>query len=328
MEKKDEQKINNTPAVEKKKQGKNELPESITTPVETSIQKVEKLVEKQFEKIINPTDVKSEKKSAKTRKKAKRANTALDEFNLDKDILIDVKDVSMRFKLPSEKVDSLKEAFVKKLRGKLKYKEFWVLNDINLTLRRGESLAIIGRNGAGKSTLLSLISGIYPPTKGHIQTRGTIVPLLRLGAGFDPNATGRENVFFNGAILGFSKKQLIEKYDEIVEFAELKDFMEVAVKNYSSGMLARLGFAIAVSVHPDIMIVDEILSVGDAPFQKKCAEKMAELQKKGTTFLLVSHNMGRVKELCQKAVWIKNGRVEKQGKSAEVADAYLLDCKQ
>ncbi len=249
-----------------------------------------------------------------------------DDFDTDNDILIDVDNVSMRFKLPSEKVDNLKEAFIKRITRKLKFKEFWVLKDINLQLRRGESLAIIGRNGAGKSTLLSLISGIFYATKGTIRTRGKIVPLLKLGAGFDPNSTGKENVFLNGAILGFDKKQLQEKYQEIVEFAELQDFMNVAIKNYSSGMLARLGFAIAVSVRPDIMIIDEILSVGDAPFQKKCAEKIAELQKSGTTFLLVSHNLTRVKELCQKAIWIKDGNVVMQGTASEVASAYSKDC--
>ncbi len=257
--------------------------------------------------------------------KVKKSKVNKTDFDDDKDILIEVKDLSMRFKLPSEKVDSLKESFIKRITGKLKYREFWVLKDINVTLRRGESLALIGRNGAGKSTLLSLMSGIYYATKGSVKTRGTIVPLLRLGAGFDPNATGKENVFLNGAILGFNKKQLMEKYDDIVAFAELEEFMNVPVKNYSSGMLARLGFAIAVSVRPDIMIVDEILSVGDAPFQKKCAERIAELQSQGTTFLLVSHNMQRVKQLCQKAIWIKDGEIVKSGTAAEVADAYLSE---
>ncbi len=249
----------------------------------------------------------------------------INNFDLDEDILIEVKDVSMRFKMPSEKVDNLKELFIKRISGRLKFKDFWVLKNINLTVKKGESFAIVGRNGAGKSTLLSLISGIYPATKGYIKTRGTIVPLLRLGAGFDMNATGRENVFLNGAILGFSKKQLTEKYDEIVEFSELKDFMNVPVKNYSSGMIARLGFAIAVSVQPDIMIVDEILSVGDAPFQKKCVEKMAELQTTGTTFLVVSHSMARVKQICKKAIWIKDGVIVMEGDANEVADAYSLD---
>ncbi len=249
------------------------------------------------------------------------------DFDQDEDILIDVRNVSMRFKMPSEKVDDAKEAFIKLIKGKLKYRDFWVLNDISLQVRRGESFAIVGRNGAGKSTLLSLISGIYNPTKGHVRTRGSIVPLLRLGAGFDPNSTGKENVFLNGAILGFSKKEMQDRYDEIVEFSELKDFMNVQVKNYSSGMIARLGFAIAVSVKPDIMIVDEILSVGDAPFQKKCTERMEELRKSGTTFLVVSHNMQRVKMLCKTAIWIKNGSIIMRGTSKEVADAYTKDCR-
>ncbi len=248
------------------------------------------------------------------------------DFDQDEDILIDVRNVSMRFKMPSEKVDDAKEAFIKLIKGKLKYRDFWVLNDISLQVRRGESFAIVGRNGAGKSTLLSLISGIYNPTKGHVRTRGSIVPLLRLGAGFDPNSTGKENVFLNGAILGFSKKEMQDRYDEIVEFSELKDFMNVQVKNYSSGMVARLGFAIAVSVKPDIMIVDEILSVGDAPFQKKCTERMEDLRKSGTTFLVVSHNMQRVKTLCKTGIWIKNGSIIMRGSSKDIADAYTKDC--
>ena len=183
-----------------------------------------------------------------------------DKIILPDDVLIDVRNVSMRFNLPAEKIDSLKEYFVKLLKGKLKYKDFWALNDVSFQVKRGESLALIGRNGAGKSTLLKLISGIFEPTKGQIVTRGTIAPLLKLGAGFDYNATGKENVFLNGAILGFSRKEMERKYDSIVEFSELKDFMNVPLKNYSSGMLTRLGFSIAVDVHPDILLIDEILA--------------------------------------------------------------------
>lgn len=249
-----------------------------------------------------------------------------DKIILPDDVLIDVRNVSMRFNLPAEKIDSLKEYFVKLLKGKLKYKDFWALTDVSFQVKRGESVALIGRNGAGKSTLLKLISGIFEPTKGQIVTYGTIAPLLKLGAGFDYNATGKENVFLNGAILGFSRKEMERKYDSIVEFSELKDFMNVPLKNYSSGMLTRLGFSIAVDVHPDILLIDEILAVGDIMFQKKCAAKIAELQKSGTTFILVTHSINKAKELCSKGVYLKKGTVAFQGDINEVTKAYLSDC--
>lgn len=242
------------------------------------------------------------------------------------DNLIDVENVSMRYKLPAEKIDNLKEYFVKLLKGKLKYKDFWVLKDISFQVKRGESLALIGRNGAGKSTLLRLIAGILEPTKGKIVTQGAMAPLLKLGAGFDVNATGKENVFLNGAILGFSRREMEKKYDSIVEFSELKDFMNVPLKNYSSGMLTRLGFSIAVDVRPDILLIDEILAVGDIPFQKKCGEKIAELQKTGTTFILVTHSMNKAKELCAKGLYLKNGEISSYGDIETVTSHYLADC--
>lgn len=242
------------------------------------------------------------------------------------EILIDVQDVSMLFRLPGEKIDNLKEYFIKFVKRKIKYKDFWVLNNINLQVRRGESLALIGRNGAGKSTLLRLIAGIIEPTKGVITTKGVMAPLLKLGAGFDSNATGKENIYLNGAILGFSKKEMAKKYDSIVEFSELHNFMNVPIKNYSSGMLARLGFSIAVDVKPDILIVDEILAVGDALFQKKCKKRIKELQEGGTTFIVVSHSMDTVKSLCQKAAWIKDGDLAMYGDVSNVASAYLKYC--
>lgn len=246
--------------------------------------------------------------------------------NNNNEILIDVKDVSMLFRLPGEKIDNLKEYFIKFIKRKIKYKDFWVLNNINLQVRRGESLALIGRNGAGKSTLLRLIAGIMEPTKGFITTKGVMAPLLKLGAGFDSNATGKENIYLNGAILGFSKKEMEKKYDSIVDFSELQDFMNVPIKNYSSGMLARLGFSIAVDVKPDILIVDEILAVGDALFQKKCKKRIKELQDGGTTFIVVSHSMETVKSLCQKAAWIKDGNLAMYGEVSDVASAYLKYC--
>lgn len=245
---------------------------------------------------------------------------------VEREILIDVKDVSMLFRLPAEKIDNLKEYFIKFLKRKIKYKDFWVLKNINLQVRRGESLALIGRNGAGKSTLLRLIAGIMEPAKGEITTKGVMAPLLKLGAGFDSNATGKENIFLNGAILGFSKKEMAKKYDSIVEFSELGDFMNVPIKNYSSGMMARLGFSIAVDVKPDILIVDEILAVGDAPFQKKCRTRIKQLQDSGTTFIVVSHSMETLKSLCQKAIWLKDGKIELSGSVAEVSSSYLKYC--
>lgn len=244
----------------------------------------------------------------------------------DDSILIDVRDVSMRFRLPAEKIDSLKEYFIKLFKRQIKHKDFWVLNNINLQVRKGESLAIIGRNGAGKSTLLRLIAGIMQPTAGTIRTKGVMAPLLNLGAGFDHNATGRENIFLNGAILGFSKKEMEQKYDGIVEFSELDKFMNVPIKNYSSGMLARLGFSIAVDVSPDILIVDEILAVGDAPFQKKCKNRIQQLQEKGATFIVVSHSMATIQQLCNRAVWIGDGTIVQYGDVNTVASAYSDWC--
>ena len=240
--------------------------------------------------------------------------------------LIDVQNVSLRFNLPSEKIDNIKEFVIKFLKGQLKYNAFWVLNDINLQVKKGESLALIGRNGCGKSTLLKLIAGIYEPTKGSLEVNGTIAPLINLGAGFDMEATAEENVYLNGAILGYSKKQMKEKYERIVEFSELKNFMQTPLKNFSSGMLARLGFSIAVDVKPDLLIVDEILAVGDANFQKKCYERIEQLLAEGTTMIFVSHDMPIVKKLCQKALWIKDNHAYMYGTAKEVGDAYKKEC--
>ncbi len=250
------------------------------------------------------------------------------DFDTDNNILIDVHNVGMHFRMAAEKIDSLKEYCIKLVKGKLKYKEFHALDNINLQVRRGESLALIGRNGAGKSTLLRIIAGIIEPTQGYVKTRGNMVPLLKLGAGFDYNSTGKENVFLNGAMLGFSKREMQKKYDSIVEFAELKDFMNVPLKNYSQGMLSRLGFAIAVDVNPDILLIDEILAVGDAPFQKKCADKIDSLKANGTTFIVVSHSMAQVNRLCEKAVYLKKGNIVECGATKDVAAHYLKDCEE
>ncbi len=247
-------------------------------------------------------------------------------FDRDEDILIDVHNVSMKYRMPTEKIDNIKEYCIKLVKGQLRYKTFEALKDVNLQVRRGESLALIGRNGAGKSTLLRIIAGIIEPTDGYVRTRGNMVPLLKLGAGFDYNATGKENVFLNGAMLGFSHKEMQKKYDSIVEFAELGDFMNVPIKNYSSGMLSRLGFAIAVDVNPDVLLIDEILSVGDAIFQKKCAQKIDELRAGGTTFIVVSHSMAQINKLCQKAVYLKDGTIVDSGTTLEITRKYNADC--
>ncbi|MBO7219310.1 MAG: ABC transporter ATP-binding protein [Clostridia bacterium] len=240
--------------------------------------------------------------------------------------LIELNNVSLKFNLPNEKIDNIKEYIIKFLKGKLKYNEFWVLNDINLKVKRGESLALIGRNGCGKSTLLKLIAGIFEPTKGTVQVNGSIAPLINLGAGFDMEATAEENIYLNGAILGYSKKDMKEKYNRIVEFSELRNFMQTPLKNFSSGMLARLGFSIAVDVKPDLLIVDEILAVGDTNFQKKCYDRIRELLAEGTTMIFVSHNIKTVQELCQNALWIKNNRTHMFGSSKDVCMAYKKEC--
>lgn len=244
----------------------------------------------------------------------------------DDDTIIEVSNVSMEFFTRDEKIDNLKELFVRLIKGKAKRRAVKVLNDVSFSVKKGESIGLIGHNGAGKSTLLKLIAEIYKPTKGTVKVRGKVAPLLNLGAGFDPESSAKENVYLNGAILGYSRKEIAKKYEEIVEFAELGDYMHIPIKNFSSGMVARLGFAIAIDVNPDILLVDEILSVGDENFRQKCARKMNELREKGVTFVIVSHNMGQVKALCQKAIWIENSEVMAYGNVNEVCEKYQKYC--
>lgn len=235
-----------------------------------------------------------------------------------------IKDVSMRFNLAKERVDNIKEWVVRKLKGKgVSFDEFWALKDISLTIPKGDSFALIGSNGSGKSTLLKIISGVLTPTRGTVTLNGSLAPLIELGAGFDMDLSGRENVFLNGAILGHSKKMMEEKYDEIMDFSELKDFEDVPVKNYSSGMMARLGFSIATLVKPDILIVDEILSVGDHSFQEKCSKRMEEMMSGGTTVILVSHDESMVKKICRHAAWINKGHLMFVGDSEVAVEHYL-----
>lgn len=235
---------------------------------------------------------------------------------------IEVKSLSMRFNLASEKTESLKEYIVKAFKRQLNYEEFEALKNISFEVKKGDSVGIVGANGSGKSTLLKCIAGIFTPSEGKISINGTIAPMIELGAGFDPDLTARENVMLNGAVMGFDKQFIEEKYNEIVAFSELEKFMEVPVKNFSSGMAARLGFAIATLVKPDILIVDEVLSVGDSSFQDKCERKMQELRASGTTMLFVSHSLPQVKNVCNKAVWLKKGELVLEGECSLVCNEY------
>ena len=235
---------------------------------------------------------------------------------------IELNHVGMKFNLSSEKVDSLKEYFIKFVKKDIKHDEFWALKDINIEVKKGDRLGILGLNGAGKSTLLKVIAGVYNPTEGDVYRKGVIAPLIELGAGFDPQYTGSENIYLYGAVLGYSKKFISEKYDEIVKFSELEKFMDVPLKNYSSGMKSRLGFAIATTVQPDILILDEILSVGDAKFRKKSQKKVQSMFDKGVTVLFVSHNIEQVKDLCNKAILLEHGRIIASGDAEEVCEVY------
>lgn len=236
---------------------------------------------------------------------------------------IEVANVSMKFNLAQERVDNLKEYFIKRIKGKINYDEFYALRNITFNIEKGDSFAIVGSNGSGKSTMLKIIAGVLTPTFGKVRTYGSIAPLIELGAGFDMDLTGRENIFLNGAILGYSRKLMLENYDEIIDFAELKAFEDVPVKNYSSGMVARLGFSIATIVKPEILIVDEILSVGDYAFQEKCHTRMVEMMSGGTTVVLVSHSSDDVKRICKHGIWINKGHMECIGTADEVCQAYL-----
>lgn len=238
-----------------------------------------------------------------------------------KSLLVDAQHVCMDFNSFTERTDGLKEAVVKLFRGKLKKQKFHCLTDLNFQIHYGESVAFIGRNGAGKSTLLKIIAGTLNPTRGKIDVYGKITPLLQLGAGFDGNANGMENIYLNAAIMGYTKKQIESRMDDILKFAELGDFINSPVKNYSSGMLSRLGFSIAINMDSDILLVDEILGVGDAAFQKKCFTRLMEKKEQGTTFIIVTHT-NSVEELCERAIWLKDGKIEQDGVSGKVVSEY------
>ena len=238
--------------------------------------------------------------------------------------MIKINNVSMKFNLGIEKNFSLKMFFINlaKFKKKEPKKEFWALTDINFEVKKGEVIGFVGSNGAGKSTLLKIVAGVMKPTKGSVERYGTICPMIELGAGFDMELTARENIYLNGAILGYSKEFITEKFDEIVEFSELKDFLDVPVRNFSSGMVTRLAFSIATIVDPEILTVDEILSVGDIAFQQKSENKMKSMIKGGTTVLFVSHSVNQIKSLCDRVVWLENGSVKKIGDPKTICDEY------
>ena len=236
--------------------------------------------------------------------------------------IIEIDNVSMRFNLSKERHESFKEYFLALAKGHLQFDEFYALKNVNLRVEPGDFYGLIGLNGSGKSTLLKVISGVYKPTTGTVKVNGTIAPLIELGAGFDMDLTARENIYLNGTVLGFTPKYIDFKFDEIVEFSELRDFLDVPLKNYSSGMVARLAFSIATVVEPEILIVDEVLSVGDADFQEKSRRRMMELMSGGTTVLFVSHSLQQIREMCNRAVWLEGGHLQMFGKAQEVCEAY------
>jgi ABC-type polysaccharide/polyol phosphate transport system ATPase subunit len=236
---------------------------------------------------------------------------------------IEAKNVDMVFNMRKDKILSLKEYLIKAAKRELHYEAFHALTDVSLTVERGDIYGLIGLNGSGKSTLLKIISGILQPTRGTVATEGLIAPLIELGAGFDMDMNARENVYLNGSILGYSKEYMEAHFDEIIDFAEVREFMDAPVKNFSSGMITRLGFAVATVTEPDILILDEVLSVGDAAFQKKSENRIREMIRRGVTVLFVSHAMGMVKSLCNKALWLDHGHMRMTGPAGEVCDAYL-----
>lgn len=238
------------------------------------------------------------------------------------DVIIDVSHVTMKFNMPTEKLDNMKEFFIKLLKRQIRYDQFTALEDISFSVKRGEVVGIVGLNGSGKSTILKIISGILSPTDGTVEVEGTISPLIELGAGFDFELTAKENIYLNGSVLGFDRKFISEKYNEILDFAELREFENIAIKNFSSGMIARLGFAVATLVKPDILIVDEILSVGDFLFQKKCEKRISELMDGGTTVLIVSHSLDQIERLCSRVIWIEKGKLIMDGNTNLICEKY------
>ena len=238
------------------------------------------------------------------------------------DNIIEVEHVSMHFNLMEEKVDSIKEYLVRLVKGNLLYNDFIALDDVSFSVQKNDLLGIVGLNGAGKSTLLKILAGVFTPTSGTVKVNGTVAPLIEVGAGFDPELTAKENIFLNGLILGYSKQFLKEHFDEIIDFAELQNFVNVPVKNFSSGMYARLGFAIATVVKPDILIVDEVLAVGDFHFYQKCEKRISSMINDGVTIIMVSHDISMIERLCTKLLWLEHGKIKAFGDKEEICEQY------
>ena len=281
-------------------------------------------VSKELKDSKNQADVIHKNKHVDEKKVDNLLEDIIPDYNKQVSIIVDHADLT--FEVQTEKIDTLKETFVRTLkRDKSKKIKIHAINDVSFKIYKGEKVGIIGYNGAGKSTLLNLITGIYSPDKGSVTTYGNISPLLSLGAGFDQNFSGRKNIILNGAVLGYDKEYLESKVDEIIEFSELGEYIDIPIKNYSNGMLAKLGFSIATAVNPDILIIDEILGVGDVNFRKKSVDKMKSLMDGGTTVLLVSHSIPQIRELCDKAIWMDNGKLREIGEVNKVCDHYLKD---
>jgi ABC-2 type transport system ATP-binding protein len=250
------------------------------------------------------------------------AKIPVEESVTDPEEAVHLEAVSVRYRVPSERVRTFKEYFIRRLKGEVQMRTFWALQDVALNVYRGEVFGLVGVNGAGKSTLLKVVARVLRPTKGRVIVRGRVAPLLELGAGFHPELTGTENIYLNGALLGFSHREMQDKYNEIVDFAELGQFINAPIRTYSSGMYARLGFSVATASDPDVLIVDEVLSVGDEAFQKKCADRIETFRMRGAAILLVSHSMASIEAMCQRAAWLDRGIIKVVGEPAQVIRAY------
>lgn len=245
-----------------------------------------------------------------------------EDLQLQSQVVVSIENVSVKYRVPHERISTFKEYAIRSIQRRVTFDEFYALHDVSLQVRASEVFGVIGRNGAGKSTLLRVISQVMRPSSGRVWRLGRVAPLLELGAGFHPELTGKENVFLNGALLGHSRAEMSSRFDEIVEFAELAEFIDTPLRNYSSGMAARLGFAVATAIQPDVLIVDEVLSVGDERFQEKCTGRIDQFRSSGATILLVSHNANLVQSLCNRAVWLDKGVIKAIGNAAEVVARY------
>jgi ABC-2 type transport system ATP-binding protein/lipopolysaccharide transport system ATP-binding protein len=248
-------------------------------------------------------------------------------MSTETEAVIKIENASLRYYVPRERINSFKEYAIRKVQGKIVREEFWALKDVSFSVNQGEVFGIIGENGAGKSTLLKMVARVLRPTSGRVWVKGNVAPLLSVGAGFHPELTGRENVFLNGTLLGFTQKQIKEKFPSILEFSELEDFIDAPIRTYSSGMVARLGFAVATDSKPDILIVDEVLAVGDEAFQAKCYERISTYQAQGMTTLLVTHNSERIRKVCHRVAWLEKGMLKMFGSTDEVVNGYVATIK-